>query len=152
MEARLNRVRNFTLLAGVAVAFGLVGIAVAPHSSGNLPSPEMPLPGTCADLARDVDPAKVPIDSGYDPETDIVYAHFEGRTYVLRSDDPSCSALAPARSVRAHAIEVHHQNMEVACASVRRELASGQTRYRGRPFNRQSAQEFIVRDCGAARP
>jgi hypothetical protein len=152
MELRLNRVRSVALMAGVATAFALIGIAVAPHSSGNLPSPELPLPGTCADLARDVDPAKVPVDTDYDPETDIVYAHHAGRTYALRSGDPACTALGPARALRAHALEAHRQNMEVACAGVSKNLASGRTQLRGRTFDRAAAEEFIARDCGAARP
>jgi hypothetical protein len=152
MDLPMKRIRGFALLAGVAIAFALIGIAVAPRSSGSLPSPELQPPGACTDLAREVDPTKVPVDSVYDPENDVVYAYYAGQTYVLRPDDPACTALAPARSVRAHAIDVHRQNMEVACDEIKRAVVAGPPVVRGRPIHKDAAQSFLTSRCGAARP
>jgi len=145
VELRLNRVKGAVLLGGVAITFALIGIAVAPHSSGGEQAPG--LDGTCVDLAKTVDPSKVPVDTGYDPETGIVYAYHAGRTYVLRPDDPSCDTLPAPKSLRTHALDAHRENMRVACDEIAKDIASGRSQAHGRAFDREAAKRFVAAGC-----
>jgi hypothetical protein len=145
MELRMNRVKGAALLGGVAVTFALIGIAVAPHSSGGEQAPG--IDGACAEFAKEVDPLKVPVDTGYDPETDVVYAHHAGRTYVFRPNDPSCDALPVTRALRAHALEAHRQNMRAACEAVSKDVADGRSEAHGQAFDREAAKRFVASRC-----
>lgn len=151
MELRIKRSRVMIGLAGVALAFAIVGIAVAPHSTSGEVAPN-PAPGTCADLARDVDPSRSPVDSGYDPERDVVYAHHGGRTYVMRPNDPLCRALTRARAVIDDAMATARENTDAACKAMRDIVSSGRSEHRGRSVDRAAAERFISRRCAAGRP
>jgi hypothetical protein len=145
MELRLNRVKGAVLLGTVAIAFALIGIAVAPHSSGGEEAPG--LDAGCVELAKTVDPMKAPVDTGYDPESGIVYAYYAGRTFVLAPDDASCDSIPAARSLRAHALEAHRDNMRVACERVSADVAAGRAQAHGAPFDREAAKRFIAGEC-----
>ena len=153
MQLRLDRTRALAALAALGVSFVLVAIIVAPRSRGASVPPAPPAsPGTCADLARDVDPAKVPVDSGYDVERDLVYAHHAGRTYILKPDDAGCRAFASVRSVIDHALDADRENTAVACAAMRDIVGKKRTEFRGKAVNQAAAQRFLARRCAEAQP
>jgi hypothetical protein len=153
MQLRLDRTRVLLALAALGVSFVLVAIIVAPRSSGSPLPPAAPASlGTCADLAREADPAKVAIDSGYDAEKDLVYAHHAGRTYVLPPNDPVCRSFASVRSVIDHALEADRDNTAVACLVMRDIVANKRAQFRGRAVDQNAAQRFIARRCGGAQP
>ncbi len=149
MHLRLDRTRVLVALAALGVSFVLVAIIVAPRSPGSSLPPSPPAsPGTCADLAREADPAKVAVDSGYDAEKDLVYAHVAGRTYVLKPDDPVCRSFGSVRSVIDHTLSVDRENKSVACAVARDLVAKKRTQFRGKAVDQGAAQRFIARRCG----
>jgi hypothetical protein len=153
MQLRLDRTRALAGLAALGVTFVLVAIIVAPRSRGASVPPVSPAsPGTCADLARDVDPATTAVDSGYDVEKNLVYAHHAGRTYVLKPDDPVCRGLARSRDVIDHTLAVDRENTAVACAVMRDIVGKKRTQFRGRAVNQAAAQRFLARRCGGAQP
>ena len=153
MQLRLDRTRALAALAALGVSFVLVAIIVAPRSRGASVPPAAPAsPGTCADLAREVDPAKVPVDSGYDVEKDLVYAHHAGRTYVLKPDDPVCRSFASVRSVIDHTLAADRENTAVACAVMRDIAGNKRSEFRGKRVDQAAAQRFLARRCGEAQP
>ncbi len=143
-----SRLRKLT---GIGCAAAVIGaaFALAGPSIGSTP-PDPTGPGTCADLARDVDPQKVPVDSGYDPEKNLVYAHHAGRTYVLQPDDPTCRALAASRSVIDDAVRTDRENEAITCREMSDAVQQGRTELRGRPFDRDAAQRYLAEKCAAA--
>lgn len=153
MQLQLVRTRALVALAALGVSFVLVAIIVAPRSRGSSLPPAAPTPpGTCADLAREADPAKDAIDSGYDTEKDLVYAHFEGRTYVLEPDDPACRSFASVRSVIDHALEADRENTAVACSVMRDLVSKRRTQFRDKAVDQNAAQRFLTRRCGSGQP
>jgi hypothetical protein len=137
---------------GVGGAFALIGVAVAPHSrSSNAPASDAST-GTCVDLARDVDPKKAPVDSGYDPEQDVVSAYFAGREYVMRPNDQVCLALAGPRAIIQDALNASKENTTVACGQVAQALKEKRTKFRGRPFDQAGARRFLDRRCAGTKP
>ena len=153
MQLRLDRTRALLALAGVGLSFVLIAIVLAPRSKGGPLAPSSPPPpGSCADLARDVDPSKVPVDSGYDPEKDVVYAHHAGRTYVMKPNDPVCRALNSARAVIDDTMNANRENVAVACKVMKDIVANRRTQFRGKAVNQDAAQRFIARRCGAGQP
>jgi hypothetical protein len=147
---RWKRIRLLVAIAGAGGAFALIGVAVAPHSRSNIaPSSNANAnTRTCVDLARDVDPKKVPVDSGYDPEQDLVTASFAGRTYVMRPNDQVCLALAGPRAIIEDALNASRENTSVACAQVSEALKEKRTKFRGRRFDEGGARRFLDRRCG----
>lgn len=137
-------------LIGIGCVVAVIGaaVALAAPSIGSAP-PDQAAPGTCVDFARDADPKKVPVDSGYDPEKDLVYAHHAGRAYVLRPDDPACRSLSGPRAVIDDSVQADRENEAVTCRDVADAVAEGRTEVRGRPFDRVAAQRYIER-CGSA--
>lgn len=127
---------------GVALAFAAQAIGSSP------PEPEGA--GTCLEFAQDVDPKQVPVDSGYDPERDVVYAHHGGRTYVLRPSDPTCRALTSVRAVMDDAVATDRENETRSCREVSDALTAGRTQVRGRGFDREAAQRYLAERCGSA--
>src|SRR6266542_1058136 len=118
MQLRLDRSRALVGFAVLGISVVIVAIVVAPRSRGSsLPPAPAPTEGTCTDLAREVDPSKVPVDSGYDPEKNLVYAHVNGRTYVMGPEDPVCRSLTAARTVIDHTMEANTENMAAACGA-----------------------------------
>ncbi len=153
MQLRLDRTRALAALAALGVSFVLVAIIVAPRSRGSSVPPEVPAPpGNCADLARDVDPAKVPVDSGYDVEKDLVYAHAGGRTYVLNPDDAACRAFPSVRDVIDHTLAADKENTGVACAVMRDIVKNKRTEFRGKRVDQNAAQRFLARRCAEGQP
>lgn len=152
MELRANRTRLIVGLASVAVAFVMIGIAVAPRSQSEIVEPAAAPPGNCFDLARDVDPAKERVDTEYDPERDVVIAEHRGKTYEMRPNDPACRSLGPARAVIDGMMSAHRENMAVACKDMRDLVASTRTEIRGRRVNKDAARTFISKHCAAGRP
>jgi hypothetical protein len=147
-----KRIRLLIAVLGVGGAFALIGVAVAPHSrSVNAPSPDSST-RTCVDLARDVDPKKAPVDSGYDPEQDLVSAYFAGRTYVMSPNDRVCLALAGPRAIIEDAMNTSKENTAVACAQVSKALKEKRTDFRGRRFDQAGARRFLDRRCAGATP
>ena len=148
MQLRIDRTRTLVALAALGVSFVLVAIIVAPRSRGSSVPPAAPAaPGTCAELARDVDPAKEAVDSGYDAEKDLVYAHHEGRTYVLKPDDPGCRSFASVRSVIDHTLQADRENNAVACKVMRDIVGNKRTQFRGKAVDQNAAQRFLARRC-----
>lgn len=141
---------KFRKLAGIGCAAAIVGaaFALAGPSIGSTP-PDPATPGTCADLARDVDPQKVPVDSGYDPEKNLVYAHHSGRTYVLQPDDPECRALAASRSVIDDAVRTDRENEAMSCREMADAVAQGRAEMRGRTFDRDAAERYLAERCAS---
>ncbi|MGH2726884.1 MAG: hypothetical protein ACRDKS_07885 [Actinomycetota bacterium] len=142
---------KFRKLAGIGCAAAVIGaaFALAGPSIGSTP-PDQTAPGTCVDLARDVDPQAVPVDSGYDPEKNVVYAHYAGRTYVLQPDDPTCRALAASRSVIEDAVRTDRENEAMSCREMGDAVAQGRTEVRGRAFDRAAAQRYLAERCANA--
>ena len=147
-----KRIRLAVVIVAAGGAFAMIGVAVAPQSRSN----DAPAPSattrTCVDLARDVDPRKVPVDSGYDPEQDLVSASFAGRTYVMRPNDEICLALAGPRAIIQDAMNASRENTAVACAQVSEAVREKRTTFRGRRFDASGAQRFLERRCGATKP
>lgn len=143
-----SRLRKLVTL-GCFVAVVGAAIALAGPSIGSAP-PGQDTPGTCVDFARDVDPKEVPVDSGYDPEKDLVYAHQAGRTYVLRPNDPACRSLSGPRTVIADAVQTGRENEIVTCRQVADAVSENRTEVRGRRFDRDAAQRYIDERCGSA--
>ena len=153
MQLRLDRTRALAALAALGVSFVLVAIIVAPRSRGSSVPREVPAsPGTCADLARDVDPAKVPVDSGYDVEKDLVYANHAGRTYVLKPNDPVCRSFGSVRALIDHTLAADKENRAVACDVMRDIVGKKRTEFRGRAVNQAAAQRFLARRCAETQP
>jgi hypothetical protein len=137
-------------LIGIGCAAAVIGaaFALAAPSIGSSP-PEPAAPGTCVDFARDVDPKAVPVDSGYDPEKNLVYAHHAGRTYVLRPADPACQTLSSARGVIEDAIGSDRENEKISCRELSDAVAEGRTDMAGRRFDREAAQRYLAQRCGS---
>ena len=153
MQGRLHSTRVLVALAALGVSFVLIAIMIAPRSQGESLPPSTPAsPGGCADLAREADPAKVAIDSGYDAEKHLVYAHHAGRTYVLEPDDPVCRSFGSVRSVIDHTLDANRENTAVACAVMRDIVANKRTEVRGKRVDQAAAQRFIARRCGGEQP
>lgn len=153
MQLRLDRTRALVALAALGVSFVLVAIIVAPRSRGSsLPAAPPASPGTCADLARDVDPAEEPVDSGYDAEKNLVYAHHAGRTYVLTPEDPVCRSFPSVRNVIDHAMNVNKENTAVACAVMKDIVANKRSQFRGKRVDQAAANRFLARRCGGGQP
>jgi hypothetical protein len=148
----LNQKRLIIGLASVAAAFAMIGIAVAPRSQSSLIEPAPAPPGSCFDLAREVDPGNERVDTEYDPERDVVIAEHRGKTYEMHPNDPACRALGPARSVIDGMMSAHAENMAVACKDMRDLVGSTKTELRGRRVNKDAARGFIAKRCGATRP
>lgn len=146
MELKINRSRLVIGLTSIALAFALIGIVVAPRSTSQTVHPA-DSPGTCVDLAREVDPGKVRVDSAYDPERDLVFAEYQGRTYAMRPNDPLCRELRPARAVIDGMMDAHRENMVVACKSMREIVARNEKKFRGRSVNHEAARRFVSRRC-----
>ena len=138
-------------IVGILCVVALVGVAVAlaAPSIGDAPA-DPAAPGSCFEFSRDVDPKQVPVDSGYDPDKDIVYAHAAGRTYVLRPGDPACRVLSGTRAVIEDAVGTSRENEAVACRQVADSLARGRTEARGRTIDREAARRFLEQRCGRA--
>lgn len=143
--------RTIIGIAG-AVAAIAVAIVIAPASVGRAPAPQARGTGSCVELAADVDPKQVPVDSGYDPELDLVYAHANGRTYSMRPNDPRCRALASVRAVIDDAMTAHAENTQVACRVMADIVAERRTEVRGHRVNQAAAQRFLARRCGTTSP
>jgi hypothetical protein len=153
VEPKVNRRRLLIGSTCVAMAFALVGIVVAPRSKSQTVGPEQTgPPGTCVDLARTVDPGKVRVDSAYDPERDLVFAEYQGRTYAMRPTDPVCRQLKPARDVIDGMMSAHRDNMVVACKAMRGMVARNDKEYRGRRLNQEAARRFITERCDPRHP
>ena len=153
MQLRLDRTRALVGFAVLGISVVIVAIVVAPRSRGSsLPPAPAPTEGTCTDLAREVDPSKVPVDSGYDPEKNLVYAHVNGRTYVMGPEDPVCRSLTAARTVIDHTMEANTENMAVACNTMRGIVANKRTEFRGHAVDLAAAQRFISRRCATSKP
>ena len=146
----MDRMR-FRKLAGIGCAAAVAGaaFALAGPSIGS-PPPDPTTPGTCADLARDVDPQKVPVDSVYDPERNLVYAYEGGRAYVLQPEDPTCKALAASRSVIDDAVRTDLENESMSCREVADAVVQGRNEVRGRAFDRDAAQRYLAERCASA--
>jgi hypothetical protein len=138
-------------LVGIGCVVAVIGaaVALAGPSIGSAP-PDQAAPGTCVDFARDVDPKVVPVDSGYDPEKDLVYAHHAGRTYVLHPNDPACRALVGPRTIIDDAVQADRENEIVSCREVAASVSENRTEVRGRRFDRDAAQRYIDERCGSA--
>lgn len=141
------KVRKLVGIGCVAAVIG-AAIALASPSTGSAP-PEPTAPGTCVDFARDVDPKAVPVDSGYDPEKNLVYAHHAGRTYVLRPTDPICQTLSTARGFIEDAIGPSRENEDITCRELSDALARGRTDMAGRRFDRAAGQRYLDERCGS---
>ena len=136
--------------AGGAVAVAGLALALAGQSIGSGPADDAG-PGTCAEFARDVDPQTEEVDTGYDSEKDVVYAHADDRTYVLRPSDPGCSALSNSRRVMDDAVRTGRENEDRGCREIARSLQEERTQVRGRPFDRGAAGRYVADRCGGAR-
>lgn len=138
-------------LVGIGCVVAVIGaaIALAAPSIGSAP-PDQTGGRTCIDFAREVNPKEVPVDSGYDPEQDLVYAHYAGRTYVLPPNDPACRSLSGPRAVIDDAVQADRENEAVTCRDVAEAVAEGRTEVRGRPFDRAAAQRYVDDRCGSA--
>ena len=138
-------------LVGIGCVVAVVGaaVALAAPSIGSAP-PDQDAPGTCVDFARDVDPKEVPVDSGYDPEKHLVYAHHAGRTYVLGPSDPACRSLSGPRAVIDDAVQADRENEVVTCREVASAVAEGDTEVRGRRFDQSAARRYMDERCGNA--
>lgn len=138
-------------LVGIGCVVAVMGaaIALAAPSIGIAP-PDQTAAGTCIDFARDVDPKEVPVDSGYDPEKDLVYAHYAGRTYVLPPNDPACRSLSGPRAVIDDTVQADRENETVTCRNIAEAVAEGGTEVRGRQFDRAAAQRYVDERCGSA--
>lgn len=132
--------------AGTVSAAIATAIALAPASLGRAPSSAPPT-GTCTELAASVDPQDVPIDTGYDPERGLVFAHSGGRTFVMRPDDPVCRAITSVRALLDDTMQVHRQNSIEACRAMSEVLRRGDSEVRGRRVDRAAAQRFIDTSC-----
>ena len=143
-----SRLRKF---AGIGCVVAVVGaaIALAGPSIGDAP-PDQDAPGTCTDFAQEVDPKKVPVDSGYDPEKDLVYAHHAGRTYVLGPSDPACRSLSGPRAVIDDALQTDRENEIVGCREVEAAVSENRTEVRGRRFDQDAARRYMDERCGTA--
>lgn len=140
-----SRIRKL-VATGCAVTIVGVALALAAPSIGSAP-PAPLAPATCIEFARDVDPMAVPVDSGYDPEKNLVYAHHGGRTYVLRPADPICRALSGARSVIDDAVRTDRDNTAVTCREVSGAVAQGRSEMSGRRFDRDAARRYLTEAC-----
>ena len=136
--------------AGGAVAVAGLALALAGQSIGSGPS-DGAGPRTCTEFARDVDPETDEVDTGYDSEKGIVYAHADDRTYILRPSDPGCSGLPDARRVMDDAVRTGRENEDRGCREIARSLQEGRTQVRGRPFDRGAAGRYVAERCGGAR-
>lgn len=153
MELKMDRRRLLVGLTGVAVAFALVGIVVAPRSKSETVEPQPDgSSGTCMDLARTVDPGKVRVDTAYDPELDLVFAEYQGRSYAMRPNDPVCRRLKPARDVIDGMMSAHRENMVVACKAMRGIVGRNEKEFRGRRVNQEAARRFITKRCDPRHP
>ena len=141
------RIRKFAI-GGAAVAVIGVALALAGPSIGSAPPDDGSI-GTCADFARDVDPKEVPVDTGYDAENDVVFAHTAGRTYRLVPDDPTCRALTGVRAVMDDAVATGRENEAVTCRAVSDAIAQDRSAVHGRSFDRSAAQRYVTERCGA---
>jgi len=145
-RARLRKL----FAAGGAVAVAGIALAIAGPSIGSGP-PGSGAPGTCLDFAREVDPKVDEVDTGYDPEKDIVYAHEGDRTYWLRPSDPACAAVSSTRAVMDDAVRTGRENEDRGCRDVARSLQEGRSTVRGRPFDRAAAGRYVAERCAGAR-
>ena len=136
--------------AGSAVAVAGLALALAGQSIGSRP-PDDGGPGTCVEFARDVDPETDEVDTGYDSEKNVVYAHEDDRTYVLRPSDPGCASLTNARRVMDDAVRTGRENEERGCREIARSLQEGRAKVRGRAFDRGAAGRYVAERCGGAR-
>jgi hypothetical protein len=153
MQLRLDRTRALVGFAVLGISIVLVAIVVAPRSRGSsLPPAQAPSEGTCTDLAREVDPAQVPVDSGYDPEKDLIYAHYNGRTYVMKPDDPVCRSFASTRALIDDTMNANKENVAVACNTMKDLVANKRTEFRGHAVDLAAAQRFITRRCATSQP
>jgi hypothetical protein len=139
---RLNKLA----IVGCAVAVVVVALALAGPSIGSAPQ-EDGSTGTCADFARDVNPKEVEVESGYDAENEVVYAHTAGRTYRLVPQDPECQTLSGVRAVMDDAIATSRENDDVTCRAVSDAIAQNRTAVRGRGFDRAAAERFVAERC-----
>ncbi|MEX2555938.1 MAG: hypothetical protein WEB06_09920 [Actinomycetota bacterium] len=136
--------------AGCALAVVGVAIALASPSIGDAP-PASDTPGSCVDFARDVNPKEVAVDSGYDPEKDLVYAHQGSRTYVLRPSDPACRTLSGPSDVIEDAVRTDQENVAVMCRQLSEAVADGRSEVGGRAFDREAASRYVEQRCGGAK-
>ena len=143
-----TRLRKFVGIGCVVAVVG-VAVALAAPSIGSAP-PDQDTPGTCFDFAGDVDPKKVPVDSGYDPEKDLVYAHHADRTYVLGPSDPACGSLSGPRAVIDDAVQADRENEIVTCGEVAAAVSEKRTEVRGRRFDQDAAKRYMDERCGRA--
>ena len=142
-----SRIRKLSIVGGAVAVAGLA-LALAGPSIGSAPSDDG-APLSCIDFARDVDPKQVEVDSGYDAENDVVYAHTDGRTYVLRPSDPACRSLTGARAVMDDAVQTNRENEAVGCREVQESIRDGRTEVRGKTFDREAAERFLNERCGS---
>jgi hypothetical protein len=138
-------------LVGIGCVVAVIGaaVALAAPSIGDAP-PAQDAPGTCLDFARDVNPKEVPVDSGYDPEKDLVYAHHAGRTYVLGPSDPACRSLSGPRAVIDDAVQTDRENEIVTCREIAASVSENRTEVRGRRFDQEAARRYMGERCGSA--
>ncbi len=138
-------------VVGIGCVVAVVGVAVAlaAPSIGSTP-PDQEAPGKCFDFAVDLDPKKVPVDSGYDPEKDLVYAHHAGRTYVLGPSDPACRSLSGPRAVIDDAVRTDRENEIVTCREIAAAVSENRKEVRGRRFDENAARRYLDERCGAA--
>ncbi|MGH2793982.1 MAG: hypothetical protein ACRDKG_06720 [Actinomycetota bacterium] len=142
-----SRIRKLSAFGGAVAVAGLA-LALAGPSIGSAP-PDDGSSLSCVDFARDVDPKQVEVDTGYDAENDVVYAHTDGRTYVLRPSDPACRSLTGVRAVMDDAVQTDRDNEVVGCRDVEDTIREGRTEVRGRTFDREAAERFVTERCGS---
>jgi hypothetical protein len=138
-------VRAFLGLGSIAAAVG-AAVALAPASLGRVPV-EPVRNGTCTELAAVVDPKQVPVDTGYDPERNLIYAHQAGRTYAMSPDDPVCRALTGVKALIDDEMQAHRQNMTTACEQMVPVARGTQSELHGRQVDRTAAKRFFDDEC-----
>jgi len=132
-------------LGTIAAAVG-VAVALAPASLGRVPVDPV-RNGTCTELAAVVDPKQVPVDTGYDPERNLVYAHHAGRTYAMSPDDPLCRALTGVKALIDDTMQAHRQNMITACDQMVPVARGTLSELHGRQIDRSAAKRFLDDEC-----
>ena len=142
-----SKIRKLSAVGGAVAVAGLA-LALAGPSIGSAP-PDDGSPLSCVDFARDVDPKQVEVDSGYDAENGVVYAHTDGRTYVLRPSDLACRSFTGARAVMDDAVQTDRENEQVGCREVADSLREDRTEVRGRTFDRAAAERFLSERCAS---
>lgn len=144
MSAMSVRRRVFAGLLAVILA---AAIALVPGWLGRVRASASAARGSCQDLAVQVDPKKVPVDTGYDVEADVVYVHWGDRTYAMRPGDQACRAFPAVRALIDDTMSSHRQNMEIACNEVSKAVAQGRKEFHGRAMDRAAAEHFLSRRC-----